>query len=76
MRFSKQYPDFAMIEADIRRARAERAVYLADLIARAIVAVTRGVQRAVEATAASMESDRRQRARIANPFSKGNASAQ
>ncbi|MGZ5074661.1 MAG: hypothetical protein ACXWBL_16075, partial [Usitatibacter sp.] len=51
MDFKDQYPDFAKVEQLIRRARAERAVYLANVIANAIVAVGRGMRSLVSAGA-------------------------
>lgn len=42
--FKDKYPEYASIEAHIRRARAERSVYIAHLIARMIVAVGRGLK--------------------------------
>jgi hypothetical protein len=44
-KFSRQYPDFAAIEQQIRRAQAERAVYLANWIAEAIVGASRAARR-------------------------------
>lgn len=45
MSFKTRYPDFAAVEGYIRQAQAQRAVYLADLFANAIMAATRFVQR-------------------------------
>ena len=45
MSFKTRYPDFAAVEDYVRQAQAQRAVYLADLFARGIMAVTRYVQR-------------------------------
>ena len=44
MKFKDLYPDFAKVEHHIHRAHAERAVYLANVIANTIVAVGRGVR--------------------------------
>jgi hypothetical protein len=49
MKFKDQYPDFAAVEQLIHRARAERAVALANIIANAIVAVGRGLRALISA---------------------------
>ena len=43
--FKSQYPDFAAIEAQIRRANAERSVAIATLLANGIVAAHRALGR-------------------------------
>jgi hypothetical protein len=47
MRFATQYPDFAAVEKQVRRAQAQRAVAIATLIADGITATIRGVRRLV-----------------------------
>ena len=42
MKFSQTYPDYASVEAHIRRARAERAVYIANAITEFVMAVSGG----------------------------------
>jgi hypothetical protein len=42
MSFSTDYPEYSEIEEQIRRARAERSVIIAHMIADAVVAVIRG----------------------------------
>lgn len=42
--FKDIYPEYAAIEAHIRRARAERSVYIAHLIVRMLTAVGRGLK--------------------------------
>ncbi len=44
MSFKDTYPEYAAIEQHIRRARAERSVYIAHLIANMITAVGRGIR--------------------------------
>jgi hypothetical protein len=70
MRFSETYPDYASVEEHVRRARAERAVYLASEITRFIVAASSGLKRVVASTARSMEAERERRAIEADPFLK------
>lgn len=55
MDFKDQYPGFAEVEHHIRRAGAERAVYLANVIANAIVAIGRGMRALVSAGARRAE---------------------
>ena len=45
MDFRTEYPEYAPIEQHIRRARAERSVYIATVLANGIHAVTRGIRR-------------------------------
>jgi hypothetical protein len=45
--FKDRYPEFAAIEHHIRRANAERSVYIAGVIAEGITAVVRGLRRLV-----------------------------
>lgn len=45
MTFKDQYPDFATIEEHIRRARAERAVWIASWLSGVILAAGRGLKR-------------------------------
>ena len=42
--FKKQYPEFAAIEKQVRRAQAERAVAIASVLADGIVATVRGIR--------------------------------
>ena len=43
--FIEKYPEYATIEAHIRRARAERSVYLAHLIAATVASTINGIKR-------------------------------
>jgi hypothetical protein len=45
--FGKRYPDFATVEQHIRRAQAQRAVFIATLIADGIAAVVQALRRLV-----------------------------
>ena len=49
MDFKKTFPDFAPIEEHIRRAQAQRSVYLAYAIAGAIDSAYRGLKRLADA---------------------------
>lgn len=69
MSTSYQYPDFDVIDAHIRRARAERSVVLAGLIAAGIdaaIRVSRGFARRIAANVALKD-----RAMQGNPYVKG-----
>ncbi len=61
MDFKTTYPDFAVIEHHIRRAQAQRSVYLAHVIAGFVESATRGLKRisASLGTGLAAESDRR-----------------
>jgi hypothetical protein len=43
--FRKEHPEYARIEAHIRRARAERALVVGEAIGDALVAITRTLER-------------------------------
>jgi hypothetical protein len=58
MSFKSKYPQFAPIEQHIRRANAERAVYLAALITDAVVAVIGGLRRLMPASAPAARAPR------------------
>lgn len=60
--FRETYPDFASIEAQIRAARAERAVYLATLLSNLLVAIGRGFKIVAAGTAAGIKAYANQRA--------------
>ena len=47
MSFKHEYPDYAAIEAHIRRARIERSVVVSQMIVDALTAVGRGLKRLV-----------------------------
>lgn len=49
MRFSQTYPDFAAIEAQVKRARVERSLAIAQMIANGLAALGRMVKRSDEA---------------------------
>ena len=51
MSFAKTHPDFAVIEGHIRRARVERSLAIAEMIAGAVTAVGRVFDRADKAEA-------------------------
>ena len=51
MNFAKTYPDFAAIEGHVRRARVERSLAIAQMIAAAVTAVGRAFQRPAQAEA-------------------------
>ena len=57
MDFRNSYPDFAAIEAHIKRARVERSVAIAQFLADAIVGTWRGLMK-IGAAAANFKSPR------------------
>lgn len=58
MSFQSKYPEFAPIEQHIRRANAERAVYIATLIADAALAIVGGLRRLLPASAPAAKTAR------------------
>jgi hypothetical protein len=58
MRFQDKYPDFAAIEQQVRRAQAERALYIATLIADGVAAIVGGVRRLLPDAVAAAKSTR------------------
>jgi len=73
MDFSNRYPDYAEIEGLIRRARLERSVAVADLVARAVVATGRGIRNALEQTFSAVVTYRSRHAADAGLFAPGPA---
>ena len=61
MRFSQQYPDFAAVEAQVQRARLQRSVAIAQMLANGLAAIGRAFSSQEQA-----EADRRHIA--AEPF--------
>jgi hypothetical protein len=59
MDFKTDYPDFAAIETQIRRAHAERSVVLAQAIAGFVQAVFRGLSKLGEGPILAAANDRR-----------------
>jgi ABC-type arginine/histidine transport system permease subunit len=70
MDFKTAYPEFAAVEEHIRRAHAERSVYLAYVIAGAIETVTRGLKRMAASMGANLAAERDRRAVEADAFLK------
>ena len=70
MHFKDKYPDFAQIEGHIRRARAERSVVIAQMIANAIEAVVRGTRRFAADLGNGLQADWEKRAIEADSFLK------
>ena len=65
-----EYPDFAMIEAQIRRARVERSLALSQALVNAGEAIGRGLRRAADALSRGLDAERDQRAIEADAFLK------
>jgi len=70
MNFKDKYPDFAAIEAHIRRARAERAVAIATMLTGAIMAIVNGMKRLGSATGKGLAAERDRRAVESDAFLK------
>ena len=70
MKFSQTYPDYASVEAHIRRARAERAVYIANAVTEFIMAVSGGLKRVAAKVGQGMDREIERRAVEADPFLK------
>jgi hypothetical protein len=74
MDFKNAYPDFAAIEGHIHRARVERGVYLAHLIAGFVVAAAGGAKRLGEVMDRGLAAERDRRAIEADSFLKRSVS--
>ena len=70
MSFKHDYPDFGAIEIHIRRAHAERQVYIATAIANGIFAVAKGTVRLLKSLGAGVAAERDRRAIEADAFLK------
>ncbi len=58
MSFKDTYPDFAAIQGHIKRANAERSVYIASHLTDAILGAVRGLKRLVQATSTGIAAER------------------
>ena len=70
MNFKNEYPDYAVIEAHIRRARAERSVAVAHALVGAVEAVIRGGKRIAASLGRGLEAERDRRAIESDAFLK------
>lgn len=70
MDFKSRYPDFAAVEKHIRKARAERAVYLAHAIVGFIESTGRGFTRIADFMGNGLAADHDRRAVEADAFLK------
>jgi hypothetical protein len=70
MDIKRDYPEFAAIEAHIRRAHAERSVVIAGLIASATFSVIRGFKTLGEVMGRGLAAERDRRAIEADTFVK------
>jgi hypothetical protein len=70
MDFRNNYPEYAAIEEHIRRARAERSVAIAHMLANAIESTTRGIRRLVTDLGHGLQADWQKRAIEADSFLK------
>ena len=68
--FKETYPDFAAVEGHIRRARAERSLYIAMAITNGLVALGRGFKRLAAATGQGLAAERDRRAIESDAFLK------
>ena len=70
MDFKTKYPDFAAVESHIQRARAERSVALAHLIAAVVASLGSGLKKLSESLGNGLAAERDQRAIEADAFLK------
>jgi hypothetical protein len=70
MDIKRDYPDFASIEAHIRRARLQRSLALSQVFARAAVALGRGFRKLGESMSDGLAAERDRRAIEADAFLK------
>jgi hypothetical protein len=70
MDIRNDYPDFAPIEAQIRQARAERALYLSQLLVSGLERLARGVRRVASDLGNGLQADWEKRAIEADSFLK------
>jgi hypothetical protein len=68
MSFSKDFPDFAPVEAQVRRAHVQRAVYLSNALAHAIAVMVRAVERVANTLGDGYAGERDRRAIEADAF--------
>ena len=60
--FSEKYPEYSAIEAHIRRARAERSVAIAHLVATAVDSSVRGLKRLGNMVTLGLQAERNRHA--------------
>lgn len=70
MNFKNDYPDYAVIESHIRRARVERAVAVAHAMVSVVDAIVRGAKRLAGAFGRGLEAERDRRAVESDAFLK------
>lgn len=70
MDFKTQYPDFAAVESHIQRARAERSVALAHVIAGVFASLGSGLRKLSESLGDGLAAERDRRAIEADAFLK------
>jgi hypothetical protein len=68
MDFKTEYPEFAVIERQIRLARAERAAALGSLLASGVLASGRGLKRLAQVFSRQVDAERDRRAVEADSF--------
>ena len=70
MDFRTEYPDYAAIEKHIVRARAQRSVAIANMLANAVMTVVRGIRRIFMDLGYGLQADWEKRAIEADSFLK------
>ena len=70
MDFKNEYPEFAVIEEHIRRARIERSVAVAATMVRAGESIVRGLKRLAQGLGRGLEAERDRRAIESDAFLK------
>ena len=61
MDFKTRYPDFAAVEQHVRRAQAERSVYLAHVIVDFIASIGRGFRKIADSLGSGLDAERERR---------------
>jgi hypothetical protein len=70
MNFKNEYPDYAVIEAHIRRARVERSVAVAHALVGVVNATIRGCKRLADSLGRGLDAERDRRAVESDAFLK------
>ena len=70
MDFKRDYPEYAVIEEHIRRARIERAVVVSHALVAAGASIVRGLKRLATSVGGNLEAERDRRAVEADAFLK------
>lgn len=70
MSFKTEYPEYSTIEEHIRRARAERSVAVAHMLASAVVSIGKGIRRLTDSLGKGLQAEHERRMIEADTFLK------